>query len=195
MFLMNNIKMHRILTKIFYIGFQVLKVLLIKICKILCQICHQIFYLLFDQLLYQRIYFSTNFRTSFKIICRKDFRRKFSFFNGFTETPTLHLNSQNPLSVTKVFCQCSLTCLGFSRLLCYNDVGKNYSRTEPILQSNFNPKVHGSWWLSSDKPLDSDYPKRYMVEKLLQEAALNAVLILVNGQNIFCSGWENNLSD
>ena len=38
----------------------------------------------------------------------------FSFFNGFTQPlpPLLHpLNSQNPLSMTKDFCRCSLTVL------------------------------------------------------------------------------------
>ena len=46
------------------------------------------------------------FRTSFKIIWKKDFRHRFSFFNRFNQTPHLHphpINSQNPLSVTKVF--------------------------------------------------------------------------------------------
>ena len=34
-------------------------------------------------------------------------------------------NSQNLLSVTKAFCQCSLNYHGFLRLLCYDDTRKN----------------------------------------------------------------------
>ena len=44
-------------------------------------------------------------------LSNKDFCQEFSFFNGFTPTPQpLHpLNSQNPLSMRKVFRRCSLT--------------------------------------------------------------------------------------
>ena len=59
----------------------------------------------FCQLLHQQI--SIFFRTSFNVTCKKDFCRKFSF-NGFTQI-YIPLNAQNPLSMTKVFCQCSLT--------------------------------------------------------------------------------------
>ena len=91
-------------TNPFYIVFQVLKVLF-------CKIIHQIFYLLLFYISFHisRHHFSFHsFSTSFNIIWKKDFCHKFSFFNGFTQ-PHL-LNSQNPLSMTKVFCQCSLNC-------------------------------------------------------------------------------------
>ena len=145
MFLTDNIKMDEILTKIFYIAFQVLKVLLIKICKI--RYLHQIFYFLLfflaftsaDMIFYRFLEFHSILSES------KDFRHKFSFFNGFTQTPTPTphpLNSQNLLSVTKVFCRCSITYHGFSRLLRYDDTRKNQiSRAELILQFNINPRV------------------------------------------------------
>ena len=44
--------------------------------------------------------------TSFNITSKKIFVA--IFFNGFTQNPH-PLNDQNPLSVTKVFCRCSLT--------------------------------------------------------------------------------------
>ena len=86
LFLMDNIKMDRILTKIFYIVFQVLKVLLIKICKI--QSLDLLFLVVFISFYISRYHFSQVFRTSFNIIWKKDFRHKFSFFNRFTQTPT-----------------------------------------------------------------------------------------------------------
>ena len=66
LFLMDNIKMDRILTKIFYIVFQVLKVLLIKICKI--QSLDLLFLVVFISFYISRYHFSQVFRTSFKII-------------------------------------------------------------------------------------------------------------------------------
>ena len=75
---------------------------------------HQIFYffLFHTSLLYiSRHRFSQIFRTSLNIICKKDFRHEiFLVFNGSTETlpPPHSLNSQNQLSVTKVFCRYSL---------------------------------------------------------------------------------------
>ena len=67
------------------------------------------------------------------------------------------LNSQNLLSVIKVFCQCSLTHHGFSRLLCYDDARKNQnSRAELMLLSNFNPRVvvfiYISPWIEVSQP-------------------------------------------
>ena len=49
---------------------------------------YQIFYfLLFYTILHiSRHHFSQIFRTSLNIICKKDFRYEFSFFNGSTET-------------------------------------------------------------------------------------------------------------
>ena len=86
LFLTDNIKMDGILTKIFYIVFQVLKVLLIKICKI--QSLDLLFLVVFISFYISRYHFSQVFRTSFNIIWKKDFHYKFSFFNGFTQTPT-----------------------------------------------------------------------------------------------------------
>ena len=64
---------------------------------------------------------------------------------------THHHHHQNPLSVTKVFCQYSKPYHGFSRSLCYDDARKDYnSRAKLILQSNFNSRFS----LSSYKPLD-----------------------------------------
>ena len=80
--------------------FQVLNVLLIKIRNT------QLLDLLFPVVFINRYHFSQIFRTSLNIILKKDFRHKFSFFNGFTQT-SHPLNDQNPL-ITKVFCQCSL---------------------------------------------------------------------------------------
>ena len=118
LFLADNIKVDRILTKIFYILFLVLEVVLIKICKI--QSLDLLFLVVFISFYISR-YFSQVFRTSFNIIWKKDFRHKFSFFNRFTQAPTLILLTANPLSVRKVFRQCSLTYHDFSRLLCYYD--------------------------------------------------------------------------
>ena len=140
MFLTENIKMDRILTRQnFYIVFQILKVLLIKICKM--QSLDLLFYVVFISFYISRYHFSQVFRTSSNIIWKKDFLHKFFYFNGLTY-PHLHpRNSQSPLSMTK-FSSMSLIYHGFSRLLCYHDVTKNKnSRAELILQLNFNPRV------------------------------------------------------
>ena len=79
----DSLKMDRILTKTFYIVFQVLKVLFIKICKI--QSLDLLFLVVFISFYISRYHFSQVFRTSFNIIWKKDFRHKFSFFNGFTQ--------------------------------------------------------------------------------------------------------------
>ena len=137
LFLTINIKMDRIITNILYIVFQVLKVLLIKICEM--QSLDVLFLVVFISFYISRYNFSHVFRTSFNIIWKKDFRRKFSFFNGFTQTPT-PLPPWQPkfASVTNAFCQCSLTYHGFQDY--YAMITLN-SRAELIVQSNFNPRV------------------------------------------------------
>ena len=75
---MDNIKMDRILTKIFDFVFEVLKVLPIKICKI--QSLDLLFLADFISFYISRYHFSQVLRTSFNIIWKKDFCHKFSFF-------------------------------------------------------------------------------------------------------------------
>ena len=86
----------------FYTVFQVLEVLLIKICKI--QPLDLLFLVIFISFYINRYHFSQIFKTSFSIIWKKDFCHKFSFFNRVTQTPT-PLNGQNLRSMTRVFCQ------------------------------------------------------------------------------------------
>ena len=118
---------------------QVLKVLLIKIWKI--QSLDLLFLVVFIGFYISR-FFAQVFGTSFNIIWKKDFCHKFSFFDGFTTSHHHPLNQQNPLSVTSFLSMLPPTYHGFSRLLCYDDTRKNQnSRTEQILQSNFNPWV------------------------------------------------------
>ena len=108
LFLMDYIKMYRIPTKIkwkIYALFQVLKLLLIKICKI--QLLDLLFLVVFISFYISRYHFSQILRTSFNNIWKKDFCHEFSFFIKFTQTPQ-PLNGQNPLSMTKVFYRCSL---------------------------------------------------------------------------------------
>ena len=69
MFLTDNNKMDRILTKRFYIVSQALKVLLIKICKI--QSLDLLFLFVFISFYISWYHFSQVFRTSFKIIYLK----------------------------------------------------------------------------------------------------------------------------
>ena len=138
LFLTDNIKMDRILTNIFHNVFQVLKVVLIKICKIQSQDLFFLFHVVFISFYISRYHFSQVFRTSFNIIL------KYFRFTQLSTHPTPHplhphLNSQNLLSVIKVFCQFSQIYHSFSRLLCY-DVARK-SRAELILQSNFNPRI------------------------------------------------------
>ena len=132
LFLMDNIKMDRILAKIFYIVFQILKVLLMKIFKI--QSVDLLFLIAFISFYISRYHFSQVFRTSFNIIWKKDFHPKFPLSMNSLKPPPHLLNSQIPQSVTKVFCQFSLTYHSFSRLLCYDGARKNQnSRVELIL--------------------------------------------------------------
>ena len=57
-------------------------------------------------LLHQQISFSTNLKNFIQHYLKK------IFFNGFTQTPVHLFNDQNPLSMMKVFCQCSLIFFG-----------------------------------------------------------------------------------
>ena len=110
-------------------------------------------FLVFISFCISRYYFSQVFRTSFNIMLKKDSCHKFSFFNRFTQINTPYpLNSQNPLSVTKVFCECSLTYHGFSRLLYYDDAQKELGQ-QSRTNIYFNP-LSISGLLSSYKPLD-----------------------------------------
>ena len=106
---------------------------------------HQIFYFLFFLLaLTSANIISHKFSEIHSTLSEKKiFVTNFPFLTDSLKPQPPHpLNSQSPLSLTKVFCQCSLTYHGFSRLLCYDDARKNQnSRAELILQSNFNPRV------------------------------------------------------
>ena len=67
---------------------------------------------LFLVLHYIRRYHFHNILELHSTLFEKNFRPKFSFFNGFTPSPQPHLlNGQNLLNVTKVFCRFSLKCL------------------------------------------------------------------------------------
>ena len=59
-----------------------------------------------------RYHFFTTFQKRIQHCLEKDFRSKFSFFNGFTHSPQ-PLNGQKPVSVTKIFCWCSLNLENF----------------------------------------------------------------------------------
>ena len=89
--------------------FQVLKVRLIKICKI--EPADILFLIVFISFYISRYHFSQIFETSIRIIRKLNFRHKFSFLTD-SLTPSHHppvpLNNRNPLSVMKIFCQCSL---------------------------------------------------------------------------------------
>ena len=85
----------------FYIVFKVLKVLLIKIYK--TQPPAILFLFVSNQLFHQEISFFIIFQIFNQHYLKKDFHHIFSFFNKFTPTPH-PLNSQNLLSMTKVFC-------------------------------------------------------------------------------------------
>ena len=78
--------------------FKVLKVLIIKICKIVPP--DLLFLVAFISCYIKRYHFSQIIRNSFHFICIKDFRHKFSLMDSL-KTPH-PLNGQNPLSVTKV---------------------------------------------------------------------------------------------
>ena len=94
--------------------FQILKVLLIiKEYKI--QLVYQFLYFLLIYIASEFTLADIIFTTFWNLIqhlLKKDFRHQFSFFNGFTQTPH-RLNDSNSLSVTKVFCWCSLNLENF----------------------------------------------------------------------------------
>ena len=96
---------------LWWLVFQILKVRLIKICKI--ETPDLLFLVAFISFYISRYHFSQIFCNSFLIIRKKNFRHRFSFLTDLPTqnppSPSPHaLNSQNPLSVTKVFCRCSL---------------------------------------------------------------------------------------
>ena len=94
--------------------FQILKVLLIiKEYKI--QLVYQFLYFLLIYIASEFTLADIIFTTFWNLIqhlLKKDFRHQFSFFNGFPQTPH-RLNDSNSLSVTKVFCWCSLNSENF----------------------------------------------------------------------------------
>ena len=94
--------------------FQILKVLLIiKEYKI--QLVYQFLYFLLVYIASEFTLADIIFTTFWNLIqhlLKKDFRHQFSFFNGFTQSPH-RLNDSNSLSVTKVFCWCSLNSENF----------------------------------------------------------------------------------
>ena len=92
-------------TYLSYIVFQVLIVLLIKICEI--QPPDLLFLFVFISFYISRYYLSQISRTSFKNTWKKHFRYKFFFLTDLLRYPHT-LNGQNLLSVTKDFCRCSL---------------------------------------------------------------------------------------
>ena len=94
----------------FYIVFQVLKVCLLKTCKI--EPPNVLFVVVFISFYISRYNYWQLFRTSFNIICKKDFCHEF-IFKQIHSTPR-PLNGQNPLSVTKAFRWCALTSSNFA---------------------------------------------------------------------------------
>ena len=87
----------------FYFNFG--KVLLRKVIRYSCQFIYFLLYISFN---ISRYHFH-NFLKLHSTLSQKDFSRKFSFLNGFTQLYTPNpLSGQNLLSVTKFFCQFSL---------------------------------------------------------------------------------------
>ena len=74
---------------------------------------HQIFYFLLFLLAFTSTdvisVFSYIFRTSFNIMWKNIFVTNFPFLIDSFKAPTPWLNCQNLISMTKVFCRCSLT--------------------------------------------------------------------------------------
>ena len=118
----------------FYTAFQVLDVLLRKICRIHPLIFYFLFLLAFTSA--DIIFHNFLERHSTLSEKKKIFATNYLFLTDSLKPPsTAHLlNNQNPLSATKFFCQCFLTYYGFSSILCYGDARKNWdSRAELIL--------------------------------------------------------------
>ena len=91
----------------FYIIFQVLKVLLIKICMI--EPPDLLFSIAFISFYISRYHFFHKFLELHSTLSEKSiFIMNFPFLFRFTETLPHPLNGQNPLSMTKAFCPCSL---------------------------------------------------------------------------------------
>ena len=90
---------------ILYFNFE--KGLLWKVIRYSYQFIYFLFYINYNIGKYQ---FSRPFRLH-STLSEKDFRRKFSFLNRFTQLHIFDLlNGQNLLSVTNFFCQFSLRC-------------------------------------------------------------------------------------
>ena len=113
--------MDRILTEIVYIVFQVLKVLLIKICKIVLR--NKNFYSLLFLLVFTSadIIFHKVLELRSTLSEKKIFVTHFPFLmdslKPLQPPPTPHPNSQNPLTMTKVFCQCYLNLSRFFKII------------------------------------------------------------------------------
>ena len=117
LFLMDNIKMDRIPTKFkwkintcpFYILFQVLKVIFIKICKI-----HplDLLFLVFVAFTSEDIIFhkGLELHSTLSEKKKKIFVTNFPFLTDSLNPHPHPLNNQSLLSMTKVFCWCSLMC-------------------------------------------------------------------------------------
>ena len=85
-----------------------------KKCKTRYQFCY--FLLFYISFYIKQISFLQLFRTLFYIFWKSNSHYEFSFVNVFTQSSN-PLNDQNPLSVTKLFCRCSLTIIPIS--FCY----------------------------------------------------------------------------
>ena len=80
-----------------YTAFQALKVLLS-------------FLVVLHQLIHQQIQFFTNLPQLYSKLSEKRFSSRILLFNGFTQPANPQpLKEQNPVSVTKIFCRCSLS--------------------------------------------------------------------------------------
>ena len=113
LFLTNNMKMDRTLTKIkwkihtfFTLYFKFLRYFFKKNCKIQR---HQLFYFFLFLLAFTSADFI--FIKILEHIWKKCFHHQFFFINRFAQTTSHPLNGQNLLRVTKVFCWCSLSLL------------------------------------------------------------------------------------